>query len=101
MSLTRNSHANIGGSQQEQDAIAAREAAASAPEYTEQASADRGSAGGTGNNSPSVPVGRTQQRFQSLSFEGEDAPPPEYARVGRGGRQRNATSSLTSPPSSP
>ena len=110
-SITRISHANTGGSWQEQSAIAAREAdayfdppnvASPAPEYTERASPDSRTAGVTGN-SRNVRMDRTRQRFQSLSFEGEEglpAPPPEYAEMGGGNRQR-VSSNVPSPQSSP
>ena len=99
---------------QEQAAIAAREAnaywdprsvASPAPEYTEHASQDtppRAMAGIMGNNEGRRV--RAQQRFQSLSFEGEEAalapPPPEYARIGGGSRQ-GIVSNATGPPASP
>ena len=103
-------------SPQEQAAIAAREAnaywdprsvASPAPQYTEHASQDtpsRARAGIMGNNEGRRV--RAQQRFQSLSFEDEEAvlapppPPPDYARTGGGSRQ-GIVSNATSPPASP
>lgn len=114
--LTRRLCADIDHPPQEQAAIAAREAnayfdprsvAPPSPQYTERARLDgppsRAMAGVMGDNPQhSVRMNRAQQRFQSLSFEGEEAavaPPPDYEHIG-GGRRRS-TSNVPSPSRSP
>lgn len=111
-----NPHAVPTISAEEQAAIAAREAnayfdprsvAPPSPQYTERARLDgppsRAMAGVMGDNPQhSVRMNRAQQRFQSLSFEGEEAavaPPPDYEHIG-GGRRRS-TSNVPSPSRSP
>lgn len=106
-------------SAEEHAAIAAREAnayfdprsvAPPSPEYTEHARLDappnRAMAGNIGDSPQySVRTSGAQPRFQSLSFEGEEAalalaPPPEYAHIGGRNRQR-VTSNVPSPLGSP